>query len=167
MRDILFSSYLTQKLRVAAFDCGFLLALDDEGGVASMSALYGRMKSLEEIIIVPTQDWEKVKAECKHSNAVGIAFVGAREDIGPYREAKLAHDLSICRNRHSNVKKIRIAGVEVLKRSVEKPPVCNSLVQHGFSIRHQITFLKHRKLLKSHHRPSSRSPHQPPSYSEL
>jgi hypothetical protein len=166
MRDILSSSLLAQNLKVAAFDYRFLLALD-AAGATSMGALYERMKNLEEVNIIRGQDWENAKAELRRSDALGIKFVEARRNDAPYQEAKFAHDLSVHRSRHSNIQKFRIANVEVLKRHVEKPAVCDSSVQHKFSIRSQTTFFQHRRLLKARHRPSSRSPHQPPSYSEL
>lgn len=169
MKDIIFSSSLIQNLKVAAFDCGFLLALDDQGA-ASMEGLYGSMKKLEEVIISRTEDWENARVECRRLKAIGMKFIQATGDTRsmPYQEATLAHDFSVRQRRHSNVKKIQIADVELLARPVEKlPPPSSSPLRHNFSIRHQITFLKHRKLLRVRSRASSKTPHQPPSYSEL
>ena len=169
VKDIVSSSLLAQNLRIAAFDCGFLLALDDEGA-GSMEGLYGAMTRLEEVIIARTEDWETAQADCRLSKAPGMKFVQATGDTEsmPYQAAKLAHDFSVRRSRHSSVKEIRIANLELLARPVEKPPPpsCTTL-RHIFSMRHQITFVKHRKLLKVRSRASCKTPHQPPSYSEL
>lgn len=168
MKDILLSSSLTQNLRVAAFDCGFLLALDHQGA-ASIESVYGAMKKLEEVIITRTDGWERAQAECRGLKPYGMKFGPITGDLRSilYKEVNLAYDLSTRRTRNSNVKSVRIADVEVLSCPVEERLALPTPLRHNFSVRHQITFLKHRKLLKDRSRASSKSPHQPPSYSEL
>ena len=168
MNDILFSTSLTQNLKLAAFDCNFVLALDEQGP-ASIEGLCGVMKKLEEVIIGRTEDWFNAKAECRQLKAIGMKFNQTTGNTWtvPYQEAKLAHELFTRRSRHSKVKRVQIADVEVLARPAEQLPTYPAPLRHNFSIRHQITFIKHRKLLKVRSRASSKSPHQPPSYSEL
>lgn len=160
IRDIMSSSCLKQNLKAAAFDTGFLMALDDQGRGASFEVLVGRMRRLEEVVIVRTQDWEDAKEECE-SNVDALKFIEAKV---LFQEERLAIDRS--RHSNSNIQKIWTADIEVLKRCVENPPRSSGSLKQAFSNCGRATYLRCRKILASrfHHCSETCSQH-PPTYS--
>jgi hypothetical protein len=155
MRDIIFSPSLTQNLRIAAFDCEFLLALDPEGS-ANILGLYGALKKLEEVVIVRPEDWIKARLECRRLKSldVRLSSLGERDMSSAYADANLAY-IRPPLGADSAVRKVSIAKVEVLE-SIEEPSACSRSLPLD-SPRRRYRFLKSKEAPKIRSRTSSKA----------